>query len=247
MCSPGDGSAERDGGKRGAAERHRLMKVEDDGEGDAQVGGSSHRSCVHIEVPLMFWSSTLVLDRPLFISFTELGVGPLAEPVLFRSSLSLRLGVSPRHQPTRGGEGQVGQQPGGCTVQRTLPASYGAGGDGDPDPRRHGNALGLSSLGRPKPSNATTGGQKENTDEFRRQPLTPNPDPGMNFITSPLKWQHRVSVWNESAFLPVFLVWLESSHFSDVALIYVGPGGSVKVGDCLILPQFWFILYLRHV
>lgn len=24
-------------------------------------------------------------------------------------------------------------------------------------------------------------------------------------------------------------------------------GGSVKVGDCLILPQFWFILYLRHV
>lgn len=197
MCSADDGSAERDGGKRGTAERHRLMNAEADGEQDARVrslvGGSSlrsHRSCVHIEVPLMFTSSTLVLDKPLFISFVELGVGTTEEPVLFRSTLSVRLGISSRNQQTGRGEGQVasqGQQPEGRTVPRTVPACCVKGGDGDPDPRRHGNALGLSSLGRPKPSKAKTGKQKENRDEFRRKPLTPNLDPGMNFITSPLK------------------------------------------------------------
>lgn len=197
MCSPDDGSAVRDGGKRGKAELHRLMNAEDDGEQDVHVrsfvAGSSqrsHRSCVHIEAPLMFSSSILFLDKPLFISFIELKARTIEEPVLFRSTLSVRLGVSSKNQPSRRDEGQVaslGQQPGGRTVQRTVPACYVAGRADNPDPRRHGDARGLSSLGRPKPSNAKTGEQRENADEFRREPLTPNLDPGMNVITSSLK------------------------------------------------------------
>lgn len=197
MCSPDDSSAVRDGGKQGKAECHRLMNAEDDSEQDVHVrsfvGRSSqrsHRSCVHIEVPLMFTSSTVFLDKPLFISFIELKTRTVEEPVLFRSTLSVRLGVSSRNQPTRRDEGQVasqGHQPAGRTVQRTVSACYVTGRADDPDPWHHGDTPGLLSLRRPKPSNAKTGEQKETADEFRREPLTPNLDPGMNFITSPLK------------------------------------------------------------
>lgn len=204
MCPPDDSSAVRDGGKRGKAKRHRLMNAEDGSEQDVHVrsfvGRSSqrsHRSCVHIEVPLMFTSSTVFLDKPLFISFIELKTRTVEAPVLFRSTLSLRLGVSSRNQPARRGEEEQvasqGQQPGGRTVQQTVSACYVTGRAKDPDPW---HTLGLLSLGRPKPSNAKTGEQKETADEFRREPLTPNLDPGMNFITSPLKWQRRVSVQN---------------------------------------------------
>lgn len=197
MCSPDDSSAVRDGGKQGKAERHRLMNAEDGSEQDVHVrsfvGRSSqrsHRSCVHIEVPLMFTSSTVFLDKPLFISFIELKTRTVEEPVLFRSTLSVRLGVSSRNQPTRRDKGQVasqGRQPGGRMVQQTVSACYVMGRADDPDPWHHGDTPGLLSLGRPKPSNAKTREQKETADEFRREPLTPNLDPGMNFITSPLK------------------------------------------------------------
>lgn len=191
MCSPDDGSAVRDGGKRGKAERHRLMNAEDDGDRDVHihsfVGRSlqrSQRSCIHIEVPQMFRSSTLFLDKPLFISFIELDARSTEEPVLFRSTLSVRLGVPTRNQATRRDEGQgasQGQQPGGRTVQQTVPACYITGRADDPDPRRRGNDPRLS-LGRTKSSNAETGEQKEKADEFRREPRTANLDPGMNFF-----------------------------------------------------------------
>lgn len=200
MCSPDDGSAVGDGGKRGKAERHKLINRGDESQQDEQdvhvhscAGRSSqrsHRSCVHVEVPPMFRSSFLFLDKPLFISFIDLKNTTIEKPVLFRSTLSVRLGVSSRTQPTRRDEAPVaaqGQQPGGRTLQRTVPVCYVTGTAGDPDPRRHGNAPGLSSLRRPKPSNAKTGERKKNADEFRREPLTPNLDPGMNFITSPLE------------------------------------------------------------
>lgn len=202
----------RDGGKRGKAER--LMKSGDESEQGGRdahlhpfVGRSSRRSrgsCVHVELPLMFTSSVLFLDKPLFISFTELQSRTTENPVLFRSTLSVRLGVPSRNQPTQRDEGQApaqGQQPGGRTVQRTAPVCYVTSAADDPDPRRHGNAPGLSSLGRPKPPDAKTGQRKENVDEFRREPLTPSLDPGMNFITSSLKWRR-----SESAFLPVSLM-----------------------------------------
>lgn len=189
MCSPDDGSAVRDGAKRG--------KAVDGGEQDVQArlfvrrsSPRSHRSCVHTELPLIFSTSTLFLDKPLFISFIEFDARTVEEPVLFRSTLSVRLGVSSRNQPIRRDEGQVaprGQQAGGHTLQPKVPACEGTSKADDPDPWRHGNAPGLSALGRPNPSNAKAGEQKESADEFRRGSLPPNRDPGMNFITSPLK------------------------------------------------------------
>lgn len=197
MCSPDDGSAVRDGGKRGKAERQNLMNVEAESEQDRHVRSfvdrSSqrlHRSCVHIEVPLMFSCSTLFLEKPLFISVIELDSGTIEEPVSFRSSLSVQLGVSSRNQPTRKDEGHAasqGHQPGRSTVQRTVPACRVTDRADYPDPRHHGDIPGLSPIGRPKPSNPKTVASKENADEFRREPLTRNLHPGMNFITSPLK------------------------------------------------------------
>lgn len=193
-CSPVDGSAVSDVGKRGKAEFHTPVNTEDDGDQDVHVcsfvGSSSrrsHRSCVHTEVAPMFSSSAVFLAKPLFISFIELKARTIADPIFFRSTLSIRLGVSLRNQPTRGDNRQAasqGQQPGGPTVPPTRPACV-AGRTDDPDPWCHSNAAGLPSLRSPKPSNAKTGEQKENADEIRRKPLTPNLDQGMNFITTP--------------------------------------------------------------
>lgn len=209
MCSPDDGAVLRDGEKGGRAERHRLRDAEGDGKPDVLVRSfvdrasqSSHWSCVHIEVPLMFNSSTLFLDKSLLISIIELEERTVGEPALFRSTLSIRLGASPRNQPTKRGQGRGGQaaspghRSGGCAVQQTVPPCYLTGGAAGSHPQLHGNPLGLLSFRRPEPSNTQTGWLKENADEFRREPLTSNLDPGMNFITSPQKWQRGVSVPN---------------------------------------------------
>lgn len=205
MCSPDDGGVWRDGEKRGRAGRHRLM----DAEGDVHVRSfvdrssqSSHWSCVHIEVPLMFNSSALFLDKSLLISIIKLEDRTVEEPALFRSTLSIRLKASPRNQPTKRGQGcggqaaSLGHQPGGCAVQQTVPASHVTGRAADSDPQLHGNSLGLLSFRSPRPSNTKTGGLKENADEFQRELLTSSLDPGMNFITFPQKWQCIVSVPN---------------------------------------------------
>lgn len=203
MCSADDGAVLRDGEKGGRAERHRLMGAEGDVRVRSFVDRSSRRShwsCVHVEVPLMFNSSTLFLDKPLLISVIELEDRTVGEPALFRSTLSIRLGASPRNQPAKRGQGRGGQaaspgpQSGGCAVQQTVSACYVTGGAADSDPQLHGNPLGL--FRSPEPSNTQTGWLKENADEFRREPLTSNLNPGMNFITSPQKWQRSVSVPN---------------------------------------------------
>lgn len=197
FCSPDDGPVPRDGGKRGKAERRGLMNIEGGGKPDVHVRSfvdrssqSSHWSCIHIEVPLVFSSSTLFLDKSLVISLIELEDRAVEEPALFRSTLSVRLGVSCRNQPTKRGQGRGGQAapPGHRpAVQQTVPACYVTDRAFDSDPQRHGNPLGYLSFRRPEPSNTKTGGLKENADEFRREPLTSNLDPGMNFITSPQK------------------------------------------------------------
>lgn len=197
FCSPDDGPVPRDGGRRAKAERHGLMNTEGGVKPDVRVRSfvdrssqSSHWSCIHIEVPLMFSSSTLFLDKSLVISLTELDDRTVEEPALFRSTLSVRLGVSSRNQPAKRGQGRGGQaaslgnQPG---VQQTVPACSVTDRAFDSDPQRHGSPSGLLSFRRPEPSNTNTGGLKENADEFRREPLTSNLDPGMNFITSPQK------------------------------------------------------------
>lgn len=207
MCSPDDGAVLRGGEKGGRAGQYRLMDAE--GKPGVHVRSfvdrsaqRSHWSCVHIEVPLMFKSSTLFLDKSLLISIIELEDRAVGEPAFFRSTLSIRLGASPRNQPAKRGQGRgahaasLGHQSGGCAVQQTVSACYGAGGAADSDPQLHGNPLGLLSFRRPEPSNTQTGWLKENADEFRREPLTSNLDPGMNFIISPQKWQRSVSVPN---------------------------------------------------
>lgn len=204
VCSADDGAVLRDGEKGVRAERHRLMDAEGDGKPDVRVRSfvdrssqRSHWSCVHIEVPLMFNSSTLFLDKPLLISVIELEDRTVGEPALFRSTLSIRLGASPRNQPAKRGQGRGGQAASpGCAVQQTVPACYVTGRAADSDPQLHSNPLGLLSFRRPEPSNTQTGWLKENADEFRHEPLTSNLDPGMNFITSPQKWQRSVSVPN---------------------------------------------------
>lgn len=205
MCSADDGAALRDGEKGGRAEGHRLTDAEGDGKADVRVRSfvdrstqRSHWSCVHIEVPLVFNSSTLFLDKSLLISDIELEGRTVGEPALFRSTLSIRLGASPRNQPAKRGQGRGGQaaspghQSGGGAVQQTVPACYVTGRAADSDPKLHGNPLGLLSFRRPEPSNTQTRWLKENVDE----PLTSNLIPGMNFITSPQKWQRSASVPN---------------------------------------------------
>lgn len=262
MCSADDGAVLRDGEKGGPAERHRLVDAEGDGKPGVHVRSfvdrsaqRSHWSCVYIEVPLMFNSSTLFLDKSLLISIIELEDRTVGEPALFRSTLSIRLGASPRNQPAKRGQGRGGQaaspghQSGGCAVQQTVPSCYVTGGAADSDPQLHVNPLGLLSFRRPEPSNTQTGWLKENADEFQRELLTSSLDPGMNFITSPQKWQRSVSIPNQSAFLPVFHLWLQHAHFRDAALIYVVAGWS-RGGLGVVwsrLAVFWFILYLRHI
>ncbi|XP_056903019.1 uncharacterized protein LOC130533538 isoform X1 [Takifugu flavidus] len=192
---PDDGAALRDGEKGGRAERHGLMDAEGDGKPGVHVRSfvdrssqRSHWSCVHIEVPLMFNSATLFLDKSLLISIIELEDRTVGEPALFRSTLFIRLGASPRNQPTKRGQGRGGQaaspghQSGGCAVQQAVPACYGTGGAADSDPQLHGNPLGLLSFRRPEPSNTQTGWLKENADEFRHKPLTSNLDPAQSLM-----------------------------------------------------------------
>ncbi|KAI3363307.1 hypothetical protein L3Q82_011926, partial [Scortum barcoo] len=101
-CSPADGLALRDGGKRKVQlAQCRLSHKEGDRKQDL-IGGSlmnlssqpSYRSCIHLEVPLRSSSSFVFLDKSLSISLVELGGSRAGQPSLHRSTLSVRLGIS---------------------------------------------------------------------------------------------------------------------------------------------------------
>ncbi|CAN9499700.1 unnamed protein product [Ophioblennius macclurei] len=105
--SPADGLAVRDPGKRRVqAVQCRLGFAEEDRKEKA-TGGSAinplavrptYRTCVHHEMPLRSTSSVVFLDKSLCISLVELEGRRSPQPALYRSALSVRLGVSSRRR-----------------------------------------------------------------------------------------------------------------------------------------------------
>ncbi|KAM7385463.1 hypothetical protein PAMP_001546 [Pampus punctatissimus] len=104
--SPGDGLAVRvPGSRKIQLVQCRLSYKEGDRKQDV-IGGSlmqispqpSYRSCIHHEVLLWSTSSVVFLDKSLSISLGKLdGRGP-GQPTLYKSTLSVRLGVSSRRK-----------------------------------------------------------------------------------------------------------------------------------------------------
>ncbi|KAL7384090.1 hypothetical protein ABVT39_023947 [Epinephelus coioides] len=100
--SPADGLAVRDQGKRKVQLVQRRLNCTESNRKLDRIGGSlmnlssqpSYRSCIHLEVPLRSTSSVLFLDKSLSISLVELEERRAGQPPLYRSTLSVRLGVS---------------------------------------------------------------------------------------------------------------------------------------------------------
>ncbi|XP_054456720.1 (E2-independent) E3 ubiquitin-conjugating enzyme FATS [Anoplopoma fimbria] len=101
-CSPADGFAVRDQGKRtGQLVQSRLGYTESDRKQDERGGSlmklssqTSYRSCIYFEVPLRSTISVLFLDKSLYISLVELEGRRAGQATLYRSTLSVRFGVS---------------------------------------------------------------------------------------------------------------------------------------------------------
>uniref|UniRef100_A0A8D3BDS9 ALMS motif domain-containing protein n=1 Tax=Scophthalmus maximus TaxID=52904 RepID=A0A8D3BDS9_SCOMX len=100
--SPADGFLVRDPARRNAqVVQHRLSYTEGDLKRDV-LGGSlmnlsslpSYRSYIHREVPLRSTSSVVFLDKSLSISLVELEGRGAGQPALYRSTLSVRIGVA---------------------------------------------------------------------------------------------------------------------------------------------------------
>ncbi|XP_045927139.1 uncharacterized protein LOC123984340 isoform X2 [Micropterus dolomieu] len=98
--SPADGLAVRERGKR-KVQQCRWSFTEGDRKQDI-IGGSLmnlssqpyYQSCFHLEVPLRTTSSVVFLDKSLSISLMKLEGRGAGQPTLYRSTLSVRLGVS---------------------------------------------------------------------------------------------------------------------------------------------------------
>ncbi|XP_035028769.1 uncharacterized protein LOC118119163 [Hippoglossus stenolepis] len=190
--SPADRLVVRDAGMRKVQlVQHRLGCTEGDSKRDV-LGGSlmnlstskpSYRSCIHREVPLRSTSSVVFLDKSLSISLVELEGRGAGQPTLYRSTLSVRLGVTsccrskpaktngvyrrPRAATTSGNKrnGQeMGSKQQGRKVEQTAHANGNNKAD-DSDTQRHSSTLGLLSFRGPSPWNTKAGRQKENADE----------------------------------------------------------------------------------
>ncbi|KAK5908633.1 hypothetical protein CgunFtcFv8_016671 [Champsocephalus gunnari] len=95
--SHADGLAVRDQGKRKVQLVCRVSYTESDRKQD-EIGGllmsaHSHRSCLHLDVPLRSISSVVFLDKSLSISLMELEGRRSGQPTQYRSSLSVRISV----------------------------------------------------------------------------------------------------------------------------------------------------------
>ncbi|XP_019945511.2 uncharacterized protein [Paralichthys olivaceus] len=201
--SPADGLVVRDAGMRKVQlVQHRLGCTEGDSKRDV-LGGSlmnlstqpSYRSYIHREVPLRSTSSVVFLDKSLSISLVELQGRRAGQPTLYRTTLSVRLGVlsccrsSTYLQPAKtngvyrrpraamtgsnkrnGQEMGLGHCSGPVSKQQGCKVEQTAHTNGnnkvdDSDTERHSSALGLLSFRGPNPSNTKAGRQKENADE----------------------------------------------------------------------------------
>lgn len=127
------------------------------------------RSCVHLQVPPRISSSIFFLDKSLLISLEGLcgggggrGGGEVENRTSYRSTLSVRLGASPRSQPpasalvekkkderskSRGGRAPAHDLE-GSKVKPSAPACRVNGGFGDSEEQRR-HPLGSLSLPRP--------------------------------------------------------------------------------------------------
>jgi len=187
--SPADGLAARHRGKRTEA----LEQSERGASLTNLSSRPSYRSCVHLEVPLRSTSSVLFLDKSLYISLVELEGRRAVQPTLYRSTLSVRFGVSSRRRsskdskPARINEGYgrrkeatLGRNKRNVreteSGHRRSPLSeHGAHKveqialthdvNSDLDTRGHDATLGLLSLRGLSPSNTKAGRREENADE----------------------------------------------------------------------------------
>ncbi|KAG7228590.1 hypothetical protein INR49_013276 [Caranx melampygus] len=93
-----DGLAAGDPGKRKVQDAHCRPSYTEGERKREVIGGSlinlSYQSCIHREVPLRSTSSVVFLDKSLSISLMELEGGTVGQPALYRSTLSVRLGVA---------------------------------------------------------------------------------------------------------------------------------------------------------
>ncbi|XP_071336450.1 (E2-independent) E3 ubiquitin-conjugating enzyme FATS-like [Trachinotus anak] len=100
--SPTDGLVVGDPGKRKVQLVQRRLDYTVGNRKRDMIGGSllnlssqpSYQSCIHHEVPLRSTSSVVFLDKSLSISLMELEGGTAGQPTLYRSTLSVRLGVA---------------------------------------------------------------------------------------------------------------------------------------------------------
>ncbi|KAF3841976.1 hypothetical protein F7725_023927, partial [Dissostichus mawsoni] len=95
--SHADGLEVRDQGKIKVQLVRRVSYTESDRKQD-EIGGllmsaHSHRSCIHLDVPLRSISSVVFLDKFLSISLVELEGRRSGQPTQYRSSLSVRISV----------------------------------------------------------------------------------------------------------------------------------------------------------
>lgn len=215
VYSQGDGLAMRDQGKGKVQHlQHRRSYTEDNGKQDMISGSFQplYRSCVHLEVPLRAAISVVFLDRSLLISLVELDRRRAEQSPLYRSTLSLHLGVSSccrfpiDNKPTKTHEGYRKPRVAIFTLNKhrnrelELPKPRGpkvehialtCSETDVSDMECRSNTLGLLSFRRPSPANTKAGRQKGNADEatfltqrnFRHKHYSSTIGPGTNFIT----------------------------------------------------------------
>nr|XP_046258901.1 uncharacterized protein LOC124066511 [Scatophagus argus] len=201
--SPDDGLAGRDGEKRKVQLVQCSISLKEgdrnqDVTGDSVMNLSSqpsYRSCIHLEVPLRSTRSVVFLDKSLSIPLVELEERRAGQPTLYRSMLSVRLGVSSCRRsstyskPAKTNEGyrrprvttldhkRYGRSSSlghcgcpiskyrGCKVEQIAPAHDVDSKADDRGTQRHSDTLALLSFRGPNPSNTKAGRQKGNADE----------------------------------------------------------------------------------
>ncbi|XP_058508005.1 uncharacterized protein LOC131474254 [Solea solea] len=187
--TPPDGLLVRDPGKRKLVQ-HRWSNTEVGLKRD-ELGGplmnlSSqplYRTCIHCKVPLRSASCVVFIDKSLSISLVDPEGERAGENALYRSTLSVRLGVADtkaaktngRHRTTMSSSNKrQGRALGRCRgplsklpgrkVEQTA-RTNGSNKTCNLDARQHSSSLELLSFRGPKLSNTKAGRQKGNADE----------------------------------------------------------------------------------
>lgn len=201
-------------------------------EGDS-TSQASYQSCIHLKVPLTSFRSVVYLYKSLLIPLFKLDESGAGQSTLYRSTLSVRLGVSRCCRfPTKNEKRSCGlrhyRDPLSKSkvhkVEQMAPTCVNSEADHS-HTQCLSNTLGLLSFRRTSPSNTKAGSQKGNADEkafltqgnSREKKHTSNT--GMNFITSYLhSFQCSVYSW----------VIMDRSHFSSITARYMWYQGGFR-------------------